>query len=298
MQFVNRDTGWVCGFDGMFGGVWRTTDGGYNWSRQYTSPTNGLDKIFFLKEKVNGEYWGWTFKLDILFKTSNSGVSWVSIPGGIGGGCGSSTDMYFIDTARGVVTRNFSCFNVTTDGGYNWTNVYEYASVNSRIGMGSVDIGWMTLGTDSIIKTFNFFESYGKQTLPANTRHIFALDTLLAYGVSLNQMFVVKTTNGGGNIVSVNNISSEVPEKFELYQNYPNPFNPSTNIKYQIIKASLVILKVYDALGKEVITLVNEFQKPGTYKVSWDASGYSSGLYIYTLEADGFRDTKKTILIK
>jgi hypothetical protein len=90
------------------------------------------------------------------------------------------------------------------------------------------------------------------------------------------------------------------PNNFELSQNYPNPFNPTTVIKYQVpnIKSQTITLKVYDAIGKEVATLVNEVQKPGIYKVSFDASNLSSGIYYYQLKTKNFFEVKKMLLIK
>ena len=92
--------------------------------------------------------------------------------------------------------------------------------------------------------------------------------------------------------------SSEVPKEFSLYQNYPNPFNPSTNIKYQIAKNSNVTLKIYDILGNDVATLVNEKLSPGTYEVEWNGSNYSNCVYFYILTAGEFSETKKLILLK
>jgi len=93
-------------------------------------------------------------------------------------------------------------------------------------------------------------------------------------------------------------IGGAVADKYELSQNYPNPFNPTTNIKYSIPEASNVTLKVYDILGKEVATLVNEFQNANSYKVDFNASSLSTGVYIYKLEAGNFSITKKMLLLK
>jgi uncharacterized delta-60 repeat protein len=96
-----------------------------------------------------------------------------------------------------------------------------------------------------------------------------------------------------------NNPVSGNPTETKLVQNYPNPFNPSTNIKYQVHNAGQIVLKVYNVLGKEVATLVNSELNPGTYSVNWDASALSSGVYFYTLEANGVKmDTKKMFLVK
>jgi len=83
-----------------------------------------------------------------------------------------------------------------------------------------------------------------------------------------------------------------------LIANYPNPFNPSTIISYQIPDDGLVTLKVFDALGREVKTLVNEFKSQGKYSVSFDASNLTSGVYFYQLRAGDFVSIKKMILMK
>lgn len=98
----------------------------------------------------------------------------------------------------------------------------------------------------------------------------------------------------------VNTVSNQntIPEKFNLRQNYPNPFNPTTKIEFNIPKVSQTKLIVYDVLGKEVVTLVNERLNAGSYEVDWNASGYPSGVYFYKLQTDNFVDTKKMILMK
>lgn len=98
-------------------------------------------------------------------------------------------------------------------------------------------------------------------------------------------------------------ISVLPPEKFELYQNYPNPFNPTTTISFVIPKPSFVILKVFDVLGSEVATLINEEEEPGYHSVQWNGSGSSSGMYIYQVNlksADGNEtiQRKKMLMIK
>jgi hypothetical protein len=89
-----------------------------------------------------------------------------------------------------------------------------------------------------------------------------------------------------------------LPTAFALYDNFPNPFNPSTTIRYELPKASHVSLSIYDMLGREVATLLNEEKSAGTYTVQWDASGVSSGVYLYRLNAGGFVHTKRMIVVK
>jgi hypothetical protein len=90
----------------------------------------------------------------------------------------------------------------------------------------------------------------------------------------------------------------EVANKFELKQNYPNPFNPSTAIEYTIEGKNYVTLKVYDMLGKEVVTLVSAEQEPGSYIVTWDARNYGSGTYFYRLTSGNFVETRRMVLNK
>lgn len=90
----------------------------------------------------------------------------------------------------------------------------------------------------------------------------------------------------------------EIPEKFKLEQNYPNPFNPSTRISFSIPEKSIVKLKVYDVAGSEVKTILNADMQAGHHSVQFDAVSLSSGIYFYTLQANGFSETRKMILIK
>lgn len=88
------------------------------------------------------------------------------------------------------------------------------------------------------------------------------------------------------------------PESFSLGQNYPNPFNPSTNFTFRVAQEGLVSIKVFDLLGREIATLVNEVRHPGEYTAQWNAVGFSSGVYLYKMEAGSFVSTKKMILMK
>lgn len=98
-------------------------------------------------------------------------------------------------------------------------------------------------------------------------------------------------------LTSVEDLES-TPSSYVLDQNYPNPFNPSTKISYQLPQNGFVSLKVYNAIGKEVATLVNEEKSAGRYEVNFDAEGLSSGLYFYSIQAGSFQETKKMILLK
>jgi hypothetical protein len=89
-----------------------------------------------------------------------------------------------------------------------------------------------------------------------------------------------------------------LPVRYALEQNYPNPFNPSTKIQFSIVHRQLTTVKVYDVLGSEVATLVNEVKEPGTYTVQFSGSGLASGMYFYRIQAGTFLQTKKLLLLK
>lgn len=99
-------------------------------------------------------------------------------------------------------------------------------------------------------------------------------------------------------ITSINELELPLPFYFELRQNYPNPFNPITVIEYQLAEDGLVDLLVYNLLGQKVATLVSGEQSAGVYKITWDASSFSSGLYFYRLETDNSILMRRMLLVK
>lgn len=123
--------------------------------------------------------------------------------------------------------------------------------------------------------------------------------------VNGTQTFSLKlvTYNPDNPTIGISQINTNFAEDYVLNQNYPNPFNPSTKIKFDIAAGdrnsiSMVKLTVYDQLGKEVETLVNENLSPGSYEYNWNAADLAGGIYYYTLTSGNFTDTKKMILVK
>jgi hypothetical protein len=151
--------------------------------------------------------------------------------------------------------------------------------------------------------------------MPGDTQTI-VLCQLIAKGTSnLNSVTKLKQLAdfarefyNSGYTIGIKNLSSEVPTKFNLEQNYPNPFNPTTKIKFDIpshlsfpnasIGNPFVSLKIYDVLGREIQTLVNEKLQPGSYEVTFNGSNLSSGIYFYQLKAGEYIENKKMVLIK
>jgi hypothetical protein len=116
-----------------------------------------------------------------------------------------------------------------------------------------------------------------------------------------NQIFITGAIIGGvqyGTIVSVREDLGIKIWEYQLYPNYPNPFNPVTQIQFSVKQTGWVTVKVFDILSSEVAVLVNSTKEPGNYEVNFDASNQPSGIYIYTLQVNGFTDSKKMLLLK
>lgn len=135
-----------------------------------------------------------------------------------------------------------------------------------------------------------------------NTTPIWTTGTLTGSGTyvlpdTLNEYTAARVYVTYNNATDVE-VDNQSPEYFNLSQNYPNPFNPSTKIQYSISSNQVVQLKIYDVLGKELITLVNNEQPAGTYEVNFDGNNLTSGIYFYTITAGNYTDTKSMILMK
>jgi len=116
-----------------------------------------------------------------------------------------------------------------------------------------------------------------------------------------NTLYAVGSTGGiskASGLTGLEPVSNEIPKAFSLKQNYPNPFNPTTRFEFKIAKPGLVRVSVFDELGREVRTLVNENLQPGTYEISFDGSDLSSGVYYYKLVTQDFSESRKMILLK
>jgi hypothetical protein len=122
------------------------------------------------------------------------------------------------------------------------------------------------------------------------------IDDLRIYNRALNILEIDSLFNEQPTFVNISN--SNLRLAFELEQNYPNPFNPSTKINYSVPQLSQVQIKVFDVLGNEIETLVNEEKPAGTYELTWNAANLPSGVYFYRIQAGSFIDTKKMILLK
>jgi hypothetical protein len=149
--------------------------------------------------------------------------------------------------------------------------------------------------TNSSWVKIGFVEGKGN----SNTKNNYSFNDKFPIGDTVH--YRLKQIDNDGKFKYSNEIevtSGQFPKEYYLSQNYPNPFNPGTVINFRTPKAGKVVLKIYDLLGKEVVTLVDGYKSPGSYSVTFNASAYSSGIYIYVLKSDGFTSIKKMTLLK
>ncbi|MFZ1519663.1 MAG: YCF48-related protein [Ignavibacteriaceae bacterium] len=311
--FTDENYGWSLGY----ASICRTTNGGISWSNSGTFSNMHFTDAYFIDHII-----GWIFE-DVYYAgyfnhsrihfsydgglnltlqcTLTAGyriydfdvverrIGWAAVVSS------SGTGGYLLNTTNGggvfpskpdlVYPVNFQSVSSDTIN-FLWTN--SYPNVSGFL---------LSLTTDSLfttsIDTFINGRSLLFHDLMPNTKYYWKVKAYnnLGYGVYSNtNQFVTNLTDLENTVIQ--------PFEFSLSQNYPNPFNPSTKISWQSPVSSWQTLKVYDVLGNEIATLVNEYRDAGNYEINFDASKLSSGVYYYQLRAGDFVETKKMILLR
>jgi len=265
-------------------GVYISTNSGTSWTQ--TSINNKT--ILAITTLGNNLYAGIAHEgIDI---STNMGINWVktSFPGDAWSFTKIDNNLFAGGFYGGVF--------LSTNGGTSWlqitldgTTVYSMAASGNNVFAGTYQSG-IFLSQNTGVDWYEI-----NQGLPVG---------ITVKAIQVKDGFVFAGTEQGvwrrlmSEITGVDNISSEVLSKYSLHQNYPNPFNPVTSIQYAIGSRQFVQLKVYDVLGNEIATMVNEEKSAGTYELNWDASNLPSGIYFYKLQAGEYAETKKMILLK
>jgi len=296
--FINLNSGWIAGEDGT---ILKTTNGGTNWVFQQGVFPKYVESIYFNDEN-NGcaagiDYDGNNY-FGVIIKTTDGGASWTTQYSGYW-----LLSLYFTNSNTAWAAGAGIILN-TNDGGTSWNpqitgTSYQLYSVH----FSDSNFGW-AVGYDGnassgiILNTTDGGINWNPTTVGADTvlYSVQFADLNNGWAVGDNGA-ILHTTNGGVSFVEEEHID-EVPTEFILLQNYPNPFNPTTKIRYSVPQSSNVIIKVFDILGNEIETLVNEEKQTGTYEISWYAANLPSGIYFYKIQSGSFVETKKMILIK
>ena len=210
------------------------------------------------------------------------------------------------------ITRNGANVETRIDSGYSMDNLAPIVPLGFKAvyNGGPVDLSW----EESVDADFNYFAIYRSTTSGFDVKEMqpYATTTDKKFSDAnvisgQNYYYRLGTIDFSGNmsasnelLVSITSVKQEggVPTNYELFQNYPNPFNPSTEIKFALPEASQVKITIYNAVGKEVETIVNENMAAGYYNYRWNAKNMSSGVYLYEIQTDKFRQTRKMMLLK
>jgi hypothetical protein len=291
-------------FAGTSGGAFFSANDGTSWSAINTGLTNTTVNALVVSPATGGA--GDTSLFagtnSGVFLSTNNGTSWTAVDSGltkfdVHALAVSGTNLFageygpgaFLSTNNGTkwktvnsgLTTNFSAYinalEVFDKNLFAGTTNGVYLSTNDGTSWTTVDSGL----TNTDVLSFAVSPVTGGTNLFAGT---------YGSGVWRRQLSEMVT--------EVEENQTKIPNSFALEQNYPNPFNPSTNITFSVGTYSYTSLQVYDLLGREVATLVNEKKPAGTYTMRWNASGFPSGVYFYRLRIGSLTETKKLVLLR
>ena len=288
------DSGLICA--ATTAGFYCSTDTGATWSLAHASTSKAMlvapGSAIVLADAQYGQ----------VFRSTNRGASWDAF----------QVDPQFVSINHLVLAhdgailaaRQDGSVTRSTDGGVTWARwdaggLPSYVSVLFPVDTGIVLASVPSYGTYRSLDGGVHWSEEGDGIQDPTQVWCFATDSagnVFAGSAGVARSLPSLTSVGRWDVL---------PRSTQLHQNFPNPFNPETAISYQIpevrgqrSEGSHVILKVFDLLGREVATLVNEEQRPGIYRATWDATGFPSGVYFYRLQAGGFVQTRKMILMR
>ncbi len=291
--FVNDSTGFITG---GYSNIFKTTNSGYNWEE--------LSGSFYESSTLDflNENYGWVGGFNSFKKTTNGGTTWTSIDlltyefivyelQLI-----NQSNGYFVGYGIDNLGTYYDMFIATNNGGGS-LNYKTFSTPLWNVYFQSPDAGWIAGPT--LYKTKNGGQNWDTLNQPLMD---FQFQGSESWGINFENEIMY--SNDGWETASVQfsftvDIKDEYKEfNFNLTQNYPNPFNPSTTIKYSIPNAGNVSIKIYDILGREIATLINEEKTSGEYEVEFNGSNLTSEIYFYQLKTGSFVETKKMILLK
>jgi hypothetical protein len=289
--------------------------------QQWVASTPGATFVLSLDDSGNVYVAGRGSGGYLTIKYNSSGVQqWLT------GYHGNGTDAVYsiaVDASRNVYVTgsiktggstgyDFATVKYSPSGTQQWTATYSSAGYSqdaaNSIAVDAFGNIYVTGGGSGAYNTLKYNSSGVQQWLEIYNDFGGGGQSILALGPS-GSVYVTGASQGSGTgldittikysqLVGIQPISNETPKEFSLSQNYPNPFNPSTKIRFDIPKQALTRITVFDILGREVVTLVNEELNAGKYEVEFKTGSYSSGLYFYKFEAGDYSEVKKMVLVK
>lgn len=285
--------------------VMKSTNGGDTWFYLNTdSLATCLVDVYFTSSDSGFITGGKQFHPTILF-TSNGGQNWTTrYLSASPSSYGAIWKIQFVNKNIGTASFNQQSsslqFIKTTDGGQSWnlfTQIVNPETFTQGIGFKDENTGWLGGGANTY-ETTNGGLNWNVNNFGTSINRIRFYSDTLAYASGIGFYKYTSEKN-----IGINNLSSSVTKDFVVYQNYPNPFNPSTIINYEIIKGTSVKIKIYNAAGRLVKTLLDSRESAGPHQIGWDgtdnAGNYSpSGIYYYVLEAGNNLESRKMVLMR
>lgn len=270
-------------FAGTDGGVFLSINNGSNW----TQVNNGLtDTVVHALAGYDTNLFAGTS--GGVYRSTNNGTNWIAVNNGL------TYSVVYSLTVSGTNLFAGTSGSVarSTNNGTSWVNTLVTYSdfpalTNNSANLFAGGYYGIFLSTNNGTNWVNVGSMEYVQTLAVYNQYLFAGATGGVWKRPLSEM-----------ITSVELLPGDSPTQFSLSQNYPNPFNPATTISFSIPSKSFVLLKVFDVLGKEISTLVSEELSAGTYSQQWNAGGLPTGVYLYSLQAGSFTETKKLMLLR
>jgi photosystem II stability/assembly factor-like uncharacterized protein len=283
--FAGGSTFFAVGDDGA---TVKSTDDGNTW----TTLNSGTTERLLCVTAVDQNVWVGARNGLMLF-SSNGGTTFSSMSNPA---TDDIKDIQFIDAPIGFACGSNSFFMFTSNGGASWTS----RSSGIQVGLNGLHFvnqskGWTVGGVGTLYSTTNAGQNWVLESTPTiqDINSIHSFDEVNAWAVGNIGAIVTNYTPTTGIESNGNNVTN-----FMLEQNYPNPFNPSTRISFNLLSREFVTLKVYNALGSEVATLLKENLPGGYYEIEFNGYGLQSGVYFYELSSNNFVETKKMLLLK
>ncbi|MDQ3019544.1 MAG: T9SS type A sorting domain-containing protein [Bacteroidota bacterium] len=302
--FSNPDVMYVGGRS-----IYKSTTGGGNWQGPYGTAVIGGTKILSMASSHIGTDTVYSGAVNgRIFRTVNGGLNWTNITDSSVTPNRYATDITVNPSSSKELFVTYGGFGSghvfkSTNAGTNWINIsgnlpdlpHHCVVVdpvyNQNIYVGN-DLGvYVTTNNGANWHEYRTGMPYAlvfDVTIVSPSRKL----RVATYGNGIYERKLFE------NPLSISQTGNQIAKEFTLSQNYPNPFNPVTVIRYSLIGIGLIKLIVYDVLGNEVKTLVNQKQNAGSYQIEFDGASISSGIYFYKLEVNGFSDTKRMVLVK
>ena len=294
--FIDENTGWIAGTGQK---ILRTNNGGDSIITEYLFAGNLHDMYF--KDALTGIVTG---SGTDMFKTTNGGLNWFNIVMPIGFRIPDFYKISFVKNQIGWVAGSDRRIFKTIDFGDSWTYIDSIDAypqmrcvefIDEKTGFVGGELGYLFKSTNG---GRNWVRENTSSFPPNEIISLCLYNQLIGWIVG-GEAKIFGTTTGGQTIVNIQNNNHFFSREYELFQNFPNPFNPETKINYIIKKKSYIEFKIYNLEGKMVDSYIKNDLSPGSHTYTFNASNLNSGIYLYTLSANGMKiDSKKMVHLK